>query len=75
MTDRGHVPMSAPTGSRRSPEPDAGRMAKSKIEQLDFGVLGYLVVGLFLLAWGGSVAVWKLGLSGTVRVRTDQEPV
>src|ERR1700728_5502132 len=34
------------------------------IEQLDFGVLGYLVVGLFLLAWGGSVAVWKLGLTG-----------
>jgi high-affinity nickel-transport protein len=41
------------------------------IGQLDFGVLGYLVVGLFLLAWGGSVAVWKLGLSGTVRIRTD----
>ena len=41
------------------------------IDQLDFGVLGYLVVGLFLLAWGGSVAVWKLGLSGTVRIRTD----
>jgi high-affinity nickel-transport protein len=32
------------------------------IEQLDFGILGYLVVGLFLLAWGGSVAVWKLRL-------------
>ncbi len=39
------------------------------LEQLDFGVLGYVVVGLFLLAWGGSVAVWKFGLSGTVRVR------
>ena len=28
---------------------------------LDFGVLGYVVVGLFLLAWGVSFAVWKLG--------------
>ncbi|HTS20208.1 MAG TPA: HoxN/HupN/NixA family nickel/cobalt transporter [Casimicrobiaceae bacterium] len=28
---------------------------------LDFGVLGYVIVGLFLLAWAGSVAVWKLG--------------
>ncbi|HKK08475.1 MAG TPA: HoxN/HupN/NixA family nickel/cobalt transporter, partial [Gemmatimonadota bacterium] len=27
---------------------------------LDFGSLGYLVVGLFLLAWGLSVAVWKV---------------
>jgi nickel/cobalt transporter (NiCoT) family protein len=41
------------------------------IDQLDFGVLGYVVVGLLLLAWGGSVAVWKLGLTGTVRIRTD----
>lgn len=28
---------------------------------LDFGSLGYLVVGLFLLAWALSAAVWKLG--------------
>jgi high-affinity nickel-transport protein len=28
---------------------------------LDFGVLGYLIVGMFLLAWGLSVAVWKWG--------------
>jgi high-affinity nickel-transport protein len=28
---------------------------------LDFGMLGYLIVGLFLLAWGASVAVWKFG--------------
>jgi nickel/cobalt transporter (NiCoT) family protein len=28
---------------------------------LDFGALGYVIVGLFLLAWGVSVAVWKLG--------------
>jgi high-affinity nickel-transport protein len=27
---------------------------------LDFGALGYIVVGLFVLAWGSSVAVWKL---------------
>ncbi len=26
---------------------------------LDFGVLGYLIVGLFLAAWGASVAWWK----------------
>ncbi len=31
------------------------------VAALDFGVLGYVVVGLFLLAWGVSVAVWKLG--------------
>jgi high-affinity nickel-transport protein len=26
-----------------------------------FEVLGYLIVGAFVLAWGGAVAVWKLG--------------
>ncbi len=31
------------------------------IAGLDFGMLGYLIVGLFLLAWGLSVAVWKFG--------------
>jgi high-affinity nickel-transport protein len=31
------------------------------VAALDFGVLGYVVVGLFLLAWGLSVAVWKFG--------------
>ena len=31
------------------------------VARLDFGSLGYLIVGLFLLAWGLSVAVWKLG--------------
>ena len=30
---------------------------------LDFGVLGYVIVGLFLLAWALSVALWKFGLS------------
>jgi nickel/cobalt transporter (NiCoT) family protein len=28
---------------------------------LDFGVLGYLIVGMFLLAWGLSAALWKFG--------------
>ncbi len=28
---------------------------------LNFGVLGYLIVGMFLLAWGLSVAFWKFG--------------
>jgi nickel/cobalt transporter (NiCoT) family protein len=28
---------------------------------LDFGVLGYLIVGLFLTAWGASLAWWKFG--------------
>lgn len=28
---------------------------------LEFGLLGYLIVGLFLLAWGSSVAYWKFG--------------
>jgi nickel/cobalt transporter (NiCoT) family protein len=28
---------------------------------LDFGILGYLIVGLFLTAWGASVAWWKFG--------------
>jgi nickel/cobalt transporter (NiCoT) family protein len=28
---------------------------------LDFGILGYIIVGLFLLAWGLSVALWKFG--------------
>ena len=31
------------------------------ISGLDFGNLGYLIVGLFLAAWGLSVALWKFG--------------
>jgi high-affinity nickel-transport protein len=31
------------------------------VAQLEFGRLGYVIVGLFVLAWGASVAVWKLG--------------
>jgi high-affinity nickel-transport protein len=37
-----------------------GPLAES-IADLNFGALGYIVVGLFLLAWGLSVAVWKFG--------------
>jgi high-affinity nickel-transport protein len=32
-----------------------------RIAQLDFGYLGYVIVALFLLAWGLSVVVWKVG--------------
>ena len=31
------------------------------VAALDFGVVGYIIVGLFLLAWGVSVAMWKFG--------------
>ena len=31
------------------------------IAGLEFGVLGYMIVGLFFVAWGVSVAVWKFG--------------
>jgi high-affinity nickel-transport protein len=32
-----------------------------RVAQLDLGRLGYVIVALFLLAWGASVAVWKFG--------------
>jgi nickel/cobalt transporter (NiCoT) family protein len=31
------------------------------VANLDFGVLGYLIVGMFLVAWGLSAALWKFG--------------
>lgn len=31
------------------------------VASLDFGVLGYLIVGMFLLAWGVSVGWWRFG--------------
>jgi nickel/cobalt transporter (NiCoT) family protein len=31
------------------------------ITALNFGVLGYIIVGMFLLAWTSSVAFWKFG--------------
>jgi high-affinity nickel-transport protein len=37
-----------------------GRL-QDAIAGLDFGVLGYLIVGMFLAAWGLSVAWWKFG--------------
>lgn len=32
-----------------------------RIAAIDFGILGYVIVGLFLAAWAISVAWWKLG--------------
>ncbi|MEO6918785.1 MAG: HoxN/HupN/NixA family nickel/cobalt transporter [Collimonas sp.] len=29
------------------------------VGELDFGLLGYLIVGIFLLVWAGSAALWK----------------
>jgi high-affinity nickel-transport protein len=37
-----------------------GRFADFVV-RLDFGILGYLIVGMFLAAWGLSVALWKFG--------------
>jgi high-affinity nickel-transport protein len=31
------------------------------VAALDFGVMGYVIVGLFLFSWGLSVALWKFG--------------
>lgn len=31
------------------------------VARLDFGALGYLIVAMFLAAWGLSVALWKFG--------------
>jgi high-affinity nickel-transport protein len=36
-------------------------MFLDRVAQLDFGLLGYAIVAVFLLAWGVSVAVWKFG--------------
>jgi high-affinity nickel-transport protein len=33
----------------------------SLIAGLDFGILGYVIVGTFLIAWGVSAAIWKFG--------------
>ena len=32
-----------------------------QIAQIDFGALGYFIVGLFLFGWALSVALWKFG--------------
>jgi high-affinity nickel-transport protein len=31
------------------------------VARLDFGVLGYVIVGMFLVAWASSAAVWRFG--------------
>lgn len=31
------------------------------VAEVDFGILGYVIVGTFLAAWGASVAIWKFG--------------
>jgi high-affinity nickel-transport protein len=31
------------------------------VAAINFGVLGYIIVGMFLLAWASSVAFWKVG--------------
>ncbi|MGH8798197.1 MAG: HoxN/HupN/NixA family nickel/cobalt transporter, partial [Caldimonas sp.] len=31
------------------------------VAALDFGVMGYIIVGLFLCCWALSVALWKYG--------------
>jgi high-affinity nickel-transport protein len=28
---------------------------------LDFGAIGYAIVGIFLMAWGTAAALWKFG--------------
>ena len=43
-----------------------GTLAES-LAGLSFGTLGYLVAGLFLLAWAGSYAVWRLRSRGRVK--------
>jgi high-affinity nickel-transport protein len=32
-----------------------------RIAALDFGILGYVIVGIFLVAWGISALVWRFG--------------
>ncbi len=38
-----------------------------RVQRLDFSVVGYGIVGLFALAWGISLAVWKWGRIGHPR--------
>jgi nickel/cobalt transporter (NiCoT) family protein len=41
------------------------------IGALDFGALGYVIVGIFLMAWGTSVALWKFT---RIEERHPQQP-
>lgn len=40
----------------------------SRIQALDFSALGLVIVGLFLVSWALSVAIWKLGRYGEATV-------
>ena len=42
------------------------------VAALDFGIMGYLIVGMFLLAWGVSVGVWKIRPYGSALQRASQ---
>jgi high-affinity nickel-transport protein len=37
------------------------QVVSSRLDGLDFGTLGYGIVGLFVLTWTASLAVWKTG--------------
>ena len=39
------------------------------VEALNFAVVGYAIVGIFVMAWGTSAAMWKFGRIGERRHR------
>ena len=41
------------------------------IARFDLGVLGYIIVGMLLLAWGLSVVMWKYAIIGNTRRTHD----
>ena len=45
------------------------KAASEAIAKIDFGILGYGIVGLFLLAWGGSREAMCPGKSGKMTLR------
>ncbi len=45
------------------------------VGDLDFGVLGYVIVGIFLLVWGVSTLFWKLNRFDELGVRGKTEVV
>jgi high-affinity nickel-transport protein len=42
------------------------------IAGLEFGLLGYVIVGMFLFAWGLSVALWKFGRIEAHHAQVDE---
>ncbi|MGA7537969.1 MAG: HoxN/HupN/NixA family nickel/cobalt transporter [Steroidobacteraceae bacterium] len=51
-----------------------------RVQQLDFSALGYGIVGLFALAWGVSLAIWRWGRAGqfqncALAVRKSSRPI